>query len=303
VEEKSFRRHLLAGAWPDLTTNVRLSGNQRILRLQVSKTFFEQNNRFSLIPDHGKLMHLFLVRENSRDAFAHLHPIRKEGYTFEVAIPPLPEGRYAIYCDLTFEGGTSSTATNSIELPPVPNGSETTAAALEHDPDDSWAAFAADTLPTSTNPAQVYHMPDGAQVTWKSQKPVRVKQDASLKFEVTDSAGEPAALEPYMGMLCHAAVLRSDGSIFAHLHPSGNFSMAAQSFFETKLANETKSESSVPPSDGPQDHAMHHHHSGSVISSVYLPYEFPEPGNYRIWVQFKTNGRIVTAVFDATVNS
>jgi hypothetical protein len=300
VEENSFRRHLLAGAWPDLTTNVRLSGNQRILQLEVGKTFFEQNNRFSLIPDHGKLMHLFLIRESSRDALAHLHPIRKEGYTFEVAIPPLPEGRYAIFCDLTFEGGTSSTATNSIVIPPLPNANEPASTAIETDPDDSWAA---DTIPESTNPAQLYRLPDGAQVTWKSQTPIRIKQDASLRFEITDSAGEPVALEPYMGMLCHAAVLRSDGSIFAHLHPAGNFSMAAQSFFETKLANETKSESLTPSSDAPQDHMMHHHHSASANSSVYLPYEFPEPGNYRIWVQFKINGRVFTAVFDATVNS
>jgi hypothetical protein len=303
VEEKSFRRHLLAGAWPDLATDVRLSGNQRILRLEVGKTFFEQNNRFPLIPDHGKLMHLFLVRENSRDAFAHLHPIRKEGYTFEVAVPSLPEGRYAIFCDLTFEGGVSSTATNSILLPPIANASEPASATIEADPDDSWATFAADTLPVSTNAGRLYRLPDGSQVTWKSDKPLRVKQDASLKFEVTDSAGQPVALEPYMGMLCHAAVLRSDGSIFAHLHPSGNFSMAAQSFFETKLANETKPESLASSSAGPQDHSMHHHHPASANSSVYLPYEFPEPGDYRIWVQFKINGRIVTAVFDAKVSS
>jgi hypothetical protein len=303
VEENSFRRHLLAGAWPDLTANVRLSGSQRILRLEVGKTFFDQNNRFSLIPDHGKLMHLFLVRERTRDAFAHLHPIRKEGYTFEVAVPPLPEGRYAIFSDLTFEGGVSSTATNSILLPPVPAASDSVAKAIESDADDSWASFGLDAIPVSTTATPVYRLSDGSQVTWKFQNPPRIKQDASLKFEVTDSAGEPIALEPYMGMLCHAAVLRSDGSIFAHLHPSGNFSMAAQSFFETKLANETKSESVGTSSDAPQDHMMHHHHSASVSSSVYLPYEFPEPGNYRIWVQIKINGRILTAVFDATVNS
>jgi hypothetical protein len=303
VEEKSFRGHLLAGPWPDLTTDVRLAGSQRILRLEVGKTFFDQNNRFSLIPDHGKLMHLFLVRENSRDAFAHLHPIRKEAYTFEVAIPPLPEGRYAIFCDLTFEGGVSSTATNSIVLPPVLNARESAGSTIERDPDDSWASFATDKVPVATTPAAVYRLPDGTQVTWHSPKALRVKQDASLKFEVTDSNGEPVALEPYMGMLCHAAVLRSDGSIFAHLHPAGNFSMAAQSFFETKLANETKSDSVGPSSNATSDHMMHHHHSGPATCSVYLPYEFPEPGNYRIWVQFKINGRILTAVFDASVSS
>jgi hypothetical protein len=267
------------------------------LRLEVGKTFFEQNNRFSLIPDHGKLMHLFLIRENSRDAFAHIHPLRKEGYIFEVAVPSLPEGRYALFCDLTFEGGVSSTATNSIVLPPVPNIAESASPAIEADPDDSWAV---DTVPQPTTPA-VFRFPDGAKVTWKSQTPLHVKKDASLNFEVTDSAGEPVPLEPYMGMLCHAAVLRADGSIFAHLHPDGNFSMAAQSFFETKLANETKSESSASSSDGSQDHPMHHHHSGSAISSVYLPYEFPEPGNYRIWAQFKTSGHLLTAVFDVMV--
>jgi hypothetical protein len=303
VEEKSFRGHLLAGPWPDLTTDVRLAGSQRILRLEVGKTFFDQNNRFSLIPDHGKLMHLFLVRENSRDAFAHLHPIRKEAYTFEVAIPPLPEGRYAIFCDLTFEGGVSSTATNSIVLPPVPNASESAGSTIEHDADDSWANFAANSVSAAMPPAAVYRLPHGGQVTWKLEKPLRVKQDASLKFEVTDSAAEPVALEPYMGMFCHAAVLRSDGSIFAHLHPSGNFSMAAQSFFETKLANETKSDAVDPSNNATQDHMMHHHHSAPAASSVYLPYEFPEPGNYRIWVQFKISGRILTAVFDVTVDS
>src|SRR4029077_18753193 len=136
IEEKFFRRHLLAGAWSQLTPDVRLSGNQRILQLEVGKTFFEQNSRSSLIPDHGKLMHLFLVRENNRDAFAHLHPIRKEGYTFEVAVPPLPEGRYAIFCDLTFEGGVSSTATNSIVLPPLSAAAESAEPALERDADD-----------------------------------------------------------------------------------------------------------------------------------------------------------------------
>ena len=36
----------------------------------------------------------------------------------------------------------------------------------------------------------------------------------------------------------------------------------------------------------------------SVIS---LPYEFPTAGDYRIWVQFKTGGQVLTAVFDTSV--
>lgn len=50
------------------------------------------------------------------------------------------------------------------------------------------------------------------------------------------------------------------------------------------------------------DHSMMHHmHNEAATSSVYLPYEFPAPGDYRIWVQFKTGGRVVTGVFDAHV--
>jgi len=104
-------------------------------------------------------------------------------------------------------------------------------------------------------------------------------------------------------------VLRSDGSIFAHLHPAGNFSMAAQNFFETKLVTEQNGPQNSPnetansPMSSSLDHMMHHAHSGSAVPSVYLPYEFPQPGNYRIWVQFKTGGRILTGVFDARVGS
>jgi hypothetical protein len=243
-------------------------------------------------------MHLFLVRNGSRDAFAHLHPIRKEGYTFEVALPPLPEGRYDIFCDLTFEGGVSSTATNSIVLPAIPSAAESTAPMHERDPDDSWASTPAPITPAA-NGAAVYRLPGGEQITWQAHAPLHIHQDASLRFSVADAAGKPIALDPYMGMLSHAAVLRNDGAVFAHLHPSGNFSMAAQTFFAGKLA--PKAEDGMANMPG-MDHSMHHLHSGGAESSVYLPYEFPSPGDYRIWVQFKTGDRVLTAAFDAHVS-
>jgi hypothetical protein len=303
-EENDFRRHLRQGPWPDLAAAVREEGNQRVLRLDVGPEFFQYNQKAPLIPDHGKLMHLFLVREGSRDAFAHLHPIKKKDYTFDVALPPLPGGRYDIFCDLTFEGGMSSTATNSIELPANAETLDRTNETVQRDPDDSWAAITANTAQAAGSGNPVFHLPDGGQVEWKCQKPLRTKQDGSLRFSVTDSAHNPVELEPYMGMLCHAAVLRSDGSVFAHLHPSGNFSMAAQMFFADKMTNsDAAMDGMANMANMPgMEHSMHPmHHTGGAASEVYLPYEFPVAGDYRIWAQFKTGGRVVTAVFDAHV--
>jgi len=173
---------------------------------------------------------------------------------------------------------------------------------VQRDPDDSWADFLNGNVPVAGANPLIYRLPGGEQVVWKTQKRPRVNEDASLRFEVLDSEGRPMGLEPYMGMLAHAAVLRRDGSVFSHLHPVGNYSMAAQSFFQSRLANEANAgagEGAIVP--GQEDHSMHHGRSVEAVSSVVLPYEFPEPGQYRIWVQFKVGGRVLTAAFDADV--
>ena len=309
VEEAGFREHLREGAWPDLNAEVKITEGQRVLRLEIGREAFKSGYNSPLIPDHGKLMHLFLIREGRRDAFAHLHPVRIDGNTFNAALPPLPEGHYTLFCDLTFEGGSSSTATTEVELPALDAAVDTSSVPPSRvDPDDSWASYAVDAVPTKDSNAPVFRLADGTSVAWKTERPVRTRHDASLRFEVTDPTGQPLALEPYMGMLCHAAVLRSDGTIFAHLHPSGNYSMAAQSFFATKLAREASvgADADGATSAATPDHSMHQSHgseSGGSVAPIYLPYEFPEPGDYRIWVQFKTGGRILTGVFDVHVNS
>jgi hypothetical protein len=315
VDEKDFRNQLHSTDAPELSAEIRTQGSQRILRLYLAKGEYGSDGWLDLLPDHDKLLHLFLVRQGARDVFAHLHPIRKGGAAFEVALPPLAAGRYDLFCDLTLgRSGLSTTATNVIEIPAVANATESISAkssdktSLDADPDDSWAGSANSTLPsmgTATN--GTFQLPDGERIVWKTHGTLRARRDAALQFEISDAAGNPARLEPYMGMMSHAAILRSDGGVFAHLHPAGNYSMAAQRFYENKLAREAAlcaSQNAHLPVGAEISANVHAAHvSADNTSTISLPYEFPEAGDYRIWVQIKTGGRVQTAVFDATVGT
>jgi len=321
ADEQDFRRSLREGAWPDLTASVETEGPQRILHLALGEKAFKPDYAIPLLLDHGKLLHLFLIREPARDVFAHLHPIRSGGKTFDLALPELPEGNYKILCDFTLsDSGISSTASSSVHLPPVPAATpsansnatlqappDSTSAAsspvsIKPDPDDSWSLASQDSVSHATAAEASFALPGGRQVLWKAHPRLRAKHDAHLEFIFRDSAGQPIPLEPYMGMMSHAAILRDDGAIFAHLHPTGNFSMAAQSFFAAKITREAAKDSGSSDS-GEMDHSKMHHGStgGPGASTIVLPYEFPLPGNYRIWVQIKTEGQVLTGTFATTV--
>jgi hypothetical protein len=103
-----------------------------------------------------------------------------------------------------------------------------------------------------------------------------------------------------MGMMSHAAVAKEDGAVFVHLHPSGSASMVAQQLFAQRIAGDT-----VRGEDGglvlreTVDHSLHG--SGAEPGVVSFPYEFPQPGRYRVWVQVKRDGRVLTGAFVAEV--
>ena len=245
-----------------------------------------------LIEDHGKLMHLFLIRDDM-GLFAHLHPATVDSVVFSSALPPLPPGRYRVFADIVFESGYSQTLVTSVVVRQLPvTGMSNT---QRSDPDDSWFAGPVAAKGDSTR------LSDGSVMTWSGSAPIVAGREAGLRFEVHNADGTPSTLEPYMGMAGHAVVERDDGSVFVHVHPSGTVSMASQMAFAIRQPGD-----SVKGLLGQRLNAMERSTmsvQAPVAGSVSFPYAFPKPGKYRIWVQVKKNGRILTGAFDVPVNS
>lgn len=275
-EDANYRNNRLFKPQP-VSATVRREGAQSILRLAVERSDSRRPEWTPLVPDHGKMMHLFLIREPGLDAFAHIHPIQRDRWTFEVALPPLPSGTYRAYADVTHENGFSQTLVASAQVP-EPGAPDPASLFLATDPDDSWHAGGA-------TPLTVCELDGGGTMVWERDTSLRENRAAPLHFKVLDAAGQPAALQPYMGMLGHAAIRRDDGTVFAHLHPVGSISMASQEFFTRGV---------------PMDHSQHLAATGTD-DRVSFPYEFPKLGRYFIWVQVKSADRVLTGVFDTEV--
>ena len=230
------------------------------------------------MPDHGKLMHLFLVREPALDALAHLHPVARtpEGLDFDATLPPLPPGRYRVYGDIVHESGYAQTLVSGVELE---GGAAAPGRAT--DADDSWFSGEG----TAEGAAPAVDLGDGARLEWqRGDRAIVAGVERDLRFVVRDAAGAPATVEPYMGMAAHLIVTSRDGSVFAHLHPSGSISMAAMQKFAGAAA--------------PDPHAGH---VMPIASAVAIPYAFPKAGPFRIFVQVKRGGQVKTAAFDLDV--
>ena len=233
-----------------------------------------------LVPDHGHLMHLFLVRTPGLDAIAHLHPRREPDGSFGQAVPRLPGGDYRLFGDVVHANGMDETVTTSLAL--AGTGSAPQSGGDRFDPDDAVAV-----LPAAGNAqAPAFAFPDGAgRLQWLDARAARAGQTVVLEIEADGPDGRPLpSVEPYMGMAGHAMIVARDGSVFAHIHPTGSIPMAAMALAEGAAA---------------VDHSRHH---GMVFPPrIRFPYVFPRAGAYRVFVQVKIAGRVETAAWDVDV--
>lgn len=241
-----------------------------------------------LVTDHGKLMHLILVREPDLAAFAHLHPATIDSVLWSAALPTLPPGRYRVYGEIVHESGFAKTLTASVDIPaPGITGPPNL-------PDDDVAYVGGVSGDTA-------RLSDGATITWeRGAASLRAGEPAPLAFAVREANGTPATLEPYLGMPAHAVVTRDDGGVFIHLHPMGTVSPAAQETFLLRQPGDTVS-GTVGRRIAANDVTMGSMPRMAGSERVSFPYAFPQPGHYRIWVQIRHGGRVQTAAFDAEV--
>jgi hypothetical protein len=195
------------------------------------------------------------------DRLWHLHPTDSGTGTFAQALPEVPAGTYELFGDLVHATGVAETVTATFSTSGV--------AGLPLSGDDSaWAAS---------------EPPNGRIVWVNEQQTVPPKRLTTFTFRVDDELGQPAVdLQLYMGMPGHAVFFRRDRQVFAHVHPSGSAPMAALAIASPAAAAHAGHEAALPP-------------------TVSFPYGFPEPGDYRIFVQVKRGDRIVTGTFDTRV--
>ncbi|WP_338877145.1 hypothetical protein WBJ53_03005 [Spirosoma sp. SC4-14] len=343
--EEEYRTVQLYRPMP-IQTSVQIANAQRQLTIRFDTTGFGKKRQlrrmFSyMLPDHGKLMHAFLVRTPGLDAFAHLHPNRRDTLNYETSLPVgLPGGKYLLYADVVYRSGFTETLTDTVEVPFVKISAEAAAQAKPSDPDDTW--LVTEPMGIKTNAANVPHLDndmvvcgkpgattkleDGTNMIWMD-KPVgalEVGKLYNLKFAVADADGKAVTLEPYLGMSGHAAILRSDGTVYIHLHPVGTYSMAAEESMVNRIADTTRTfhypnaarfRDSIDtyvatlktlPEDEKNKLLMAGmpamNHEMKTKNMVEFPYAFPRPGHYRIWIQVKRSGRVLTGVFDTQVN-
>jgi hypothetical protein len=272
---------------PPIAETTLENGNRLVIRARGQDEKWPEFVKMEeVIPDHNHLMHLFLIRVPGMDRMWHLHPERIAGGAFAEDLPTMSAGRYQVFADIVDKDGFPWTLVGRTDLPEVKGKP------LAGD-DSSWSG-APLTRPAEESSFSL--LPDGGRMIWQlAHGPLKANVPMNFKFNVQAKDGKPAQdIEPYMGMAGHAEFVRSDFNVFAHIHPAGSVSMAALELAQAGLGGGSAALQAAMPGGMTMK-------SEPLSHEVSFPYGFPQPGDFRIFVQIKRGGQVETGVFDAHV--
>jgi hypothetical protein len=186
---------------------------------------------------HDKPLHLIVARRDLT-GFQHLHPVMAADGTWSVDLTFAEPGVYRMFTDFSVQvGGTQVATTLGADLT-VPG----------------------EYLPvTAPDPARVAST-GGFRVGYEGTPGTASTQP--LLMTVTDDAGRPVTLEPYLDAFGHLVVLRQGDLGYVHVHP------------ETQL----------------------------VDGKVKFWLAAPSPGTYRMFLDFQVAGKVSTAAWTVVVS-
>ena len=266
------------------------AGNELELKLR-DPGWLQMRRLDDFIPDHDHLMHLYMIRWPAMDVVFHLHPEPEGTGKFQLTLPSMPPGTWRLYADVVHAGGFPETIEGTATLPAIAGRP-----LAGDDAQGTASPLGSATMEASEKREQRFKLADGYTMVWNNSAKWEPRIAQDFQFELLDPQGKaPADMALYMGMLGHAAFVKTDGTVFVHIHPTGTVAMAAFMMANPQVRP-------AGPSHGP---AMNmpgmDMGSGNLPNVVSFPYGFPSPGQYRIFVQMKHGTTIETGIFDANV--
>jgi hypothetical protein len=259
-----------------------VAGDKLHLRLRPPSTaqeIFASRRLDDLVLDHNHLMHLYVVRWPQMSVVYHLHPAQVSAGDFDLALPQIAAGEYKLFADIVHADGFPETAVADVRMN-VPVGAPLVG-------DDAYGQLPA--FPAASGGEM--RLPDGYAFRFAVVSPggggvsaVKSNQPVLLRFTMVDPAGNaPKDMQNYMGMIGHAAIIRSDGGVFAHIHPEGSGAMAAMMMANAAAGSGMEM-------------------GGSIGNVAAFPFGFPSAGRYRIVVQMKHGETVETGAVDLGVS-
>jgi hypothetical protein len=229
---------------------------------------------------HDKLMHLIVV---SKDLswFNHVHPEYKGNGVFTLRTSLPRAGQYKLFADYTPKDGEHEVAQHELRVTggnALPGKPTLIADKMQ----GAWmtkrvSSHAEDTAPgASGTPYEVALMPMPGNL--------EAGKDVMLHFQVRDASSKPLNnLQPYLGAMGHAVILSNDATNYLHTHPTDGKHEGHGSMDHASGAKSGTDGADASSTSGGPDVMFHTN--------------FPTPGLYKVWGQFKHNNKIITAPF------